>query len=263
MNAALGWNDWAMMLGLSITRIATVFLMLPLFNAEMIPALVRNSLFVGLAVIMLVLQPALPQLGKLDAMGWLLLFGKEVFIGLIMGFLVGGLIWAIEMAGHIIDFKAGITQASVIDPLSGHQSSMIGQLLSKLAIFVFMFSGGFMLLVGAIAESYSLWPIGEPLRGISPQSVTVIEGHFANFMWIGLAFAAPALAVLFVIDSALGLINRYAQQLNVFTLSPPLKTLAAILVILLMLGSLIDYMVSEFSTRSTLAIQVLKELILK
>ena len=38
-------GDTALLLGLSSTRVAVAFLLVPLFTAELIPALVRNAMF--------------------------------------------------------------------------------------------------------------------------------------------------------------------------------------------------------------------------
>ena len=52
-------SDTALLLGLSLTRIAVAFLLVPLFTAELIPAMVRNALFLGIAVLTLALQPGI------------------------------------------------------------------------------------------------------------------------------------------------------------------------------------------------------------
>jgi len=60
-----------------------------------------------------------------------------------------------------------------------------------------------------------------------------------------LLIAAPMLVVLFIIDSVLGLVNRYAQQLNVFFLSMSLKALAAVAILFVMVVSLMQLLIDE------------------
>jgi type III secretion protein T len=260
MTSGVGLAELAMLLGLSVTRLAAAFLMLPMFTQDSLPAMVRNSLFVGLAVITLAMQPIVP-LGHLDLRGWLVLFGKEALIGVTIGFLSSGLLWAIESAGHMIDTKAGTTMAQIVDPLTGHQTSLTGLFMGRLAGFVFMFSGGFLFMVGALIESYALWPIAAPLPPIRPGAVSLLEGEFARIMLLALAFAAPALVVLFVVDAALGLINRYAQQLNVFMLAAPLKAVLGTAVVLLMLGTIVDALVGEFAGRHVEVLRTVRALL--
>ena len=55
-------------------------------------------------------------------------------------------------------------------------------------------------------------------------------------MTTALLLAAPALVVMSLIDLALGLVNRYAQQLNVFSLTMAIKAWVAIWIVLLSVG---------------------------
>jgi type III secretion protein T len=52
--------------------------------------------------------------------------------------------------------------------------------------------------------------------------------------------AAPALVVMSLIDLSLGLINRFAQQLNVFSLTMPIKSWVGTWLVLLLLGTFLD-----------------------
>ena len=81
-------RDIALLLGLSATRVAVAFLLVPLFTNELMPPLVRNAMFVAIALLSLVLQPA-PAPLVLSTWQWLALFAKEAFIGGAIGFLFG------------------------------------------------------------------------------------------------------------------------------------------------------------------------------
>jgi len=50
------FGDIALLLGLSATRVAVAFLLVPLFTNELIPALVRNAMFMSIALLSLMLQ---------------------------------------------------------------------------------------------------------------------------------------------------------------------------------------------------------------
>lgn len=249
----------ALLLGLSATRIAVAFLLLPIFSNELVPALVRNAIFLALAVVALVLQPPLDA-STLQAVDWMMLFAKEAFVGAAVGLLFGSLLWAFEAAGQVIDMKVGATMAQVIDPLSGHQTSLTGAFLGRLASFVFVFSGGLMLLAGTLVESYTLWPVVSLLPSLEPAGATVFEREFARLMMLTLLIAAPALMVLFVIDGVLGLINRYAQQLNVFALSLSLKAWASTAVVLVMMGTLVQLLLDDLFGRGDVVLRTLHRL---
>ena len=243
-----GWADQVLLLGVATARVAATFLLLPMFSSETVPALVRNSIFVSLGVVSLALQPPLdPTI--ISPTGWATILVKEVFVGLVIGFFFGSVLWALEAAGQIIDTKVGATLAQVVDPLSGHQTSLNGAFLGRLASVVFISMGGLSLLLRVIMESYAIWPIAAPMPILDARSLVLFEGEFGRLMVLATLFAAPALTVLFLIDMALGLMNRFAQQLNVFTLSLSLKAFAATFVLLLLTGSFVTAIVRDIASR--------------
>ena len=200
-------GDIALLLGLSTTRVMVALLLVPLFTSDLIPPLVRNAMFVAIALLSLLVQPASQPL-VLTSWQWVSLFAKEAFIGGAIGFLFAGILWAFEAAGQVIDNKVGATQAQVQDPLSGHQTSLNGALFARLASFVFMAGGGFMLLVGTIVESYSVWPVRTPLADFALNGRQIFASEFGRIMLLTVLISAPALILLYVIDGVLGLINR-------------------------------------------------------
>ena len=254
-----GWADQLLLLGVGTARIAVAFLLLPIFSTDTVPAMVRNSIMVSLGIISLVLQPPLDT-SIISATQWVGIFAKEVFVGLIVGFFFGSVLWALEAAGQIIDTKVGATLAQVVDPLSGHQTSLNGALLGRLAGIVFIFSGGLSLLVQVVMESYALWPIAAAMPRLDPRGLALFEAEFGRLMLLATVFAAPVLTVLFLIDMTLGLMNRFAQQLNVFTLSLSIKSFAATAVILLLLGSYVEAIVRDIQSRPGIIVALLKGL---
>ena len=253
-------GDTALLLGLSATRVAVAFLLVPLFTAELIPAMVRNAMFMAIALLSLALQPSAGPL-VLNGWQWISMFAKEAFIGGSIGLLFAGVMWAFEAAGQVIDSKVGTTQAQVTDPLSGHQTSLNGAFFARLASWVFMAGGGFMVMIGTLFESYARWPVRAPLPTLAAGGAQLFESEFGRIMVLTLLIAAPALVLLYIVEGVLGLINRFAQQLNVFSLSMSLKAVAATWIIWIQLASLVQLLQEDLLTRGGIAIQSLRALL--
>lgn len=249
--------DNAILVAVSTTRVATTFLLMPLLSPQTVPAMVRNSIFLVFGLAVLTMQPQMTQM-TLPTVQWILLFGKEALVGVVIGFFFATMLWAFEAAGQIIDTKVGATMAQVVDPLSGHQTSLNGEFLGRLANFVFMFSGGLLLLVGTILDSFVIWPIGSLTPVLTMSSLSLFEGEFTRLMTLAVLFASPVLVVLFVTDGALGLVNRYAPQLNVFSLSLSIKAWLATLIILIMMTGLVQTLLNEIMGRHDTVLEVLK-----
>jgi type III secretion protein T len=249
-------SDTALLLGLSATRVAVAFLLVPLFTNELIPSLVRNAMFLAIALLSLAMQPSAAPLTE-SGFQLIPLFAKEAFIGAVIGFLFAGVLWAFEAAGAVIDTKAGTSQAQISDPLTGQQVTLNGALLGRLASFVFMAGGGFMMMVGTLLESYMLWPVRSPMPTLVENGVRLFEGEFGRIMLLTLLVAAPALVLLYVVEGVLGLMNRFAQQLNVFSLSQSLKTVSATWIVLVQLTALVQLLQDDLLSRSGIALRSL------
>lgn len=253
------WADQLLLLGVATTRIAVAFLLLPLFSNEVMPPTVRNSVLISLGLVSLALQPAL-DMGALTVVGWLSLYAKEVLVGLIIGFFFGSVLYAMEAAGQIIDAKVGSTMAQVVDPLSGHQTSLNGAFLGRLANLVFIFSGGLSLLLLVLVESFALWPISATLPRLAPEGLVLFEVEFGRLMVLATLLAAPILTVLFVIDAGLGLVNRFAQQLNVFQLSMSIKSWTVTALLLLLVPAYVGAVLEDVMSRRQVLTDLLKGL---
>lgn len=237
-------SENALTLSLASTRIAIIFFVLPLFTSDLVPALVRNSMFLSFALITIVLQPTL-DLNKLSTSLWIILFAKEALVGISIGVLFGVYLWAFETAGQIIDNQIGASNAQLQDPLTGTQTTLIGSFLARLANYVFVTAGGLILLNSVLFESYFIWPIESRLPDLVSNGVTVLGSEFYYYFKLTLLIASPMIVVVLMIDSMMGLVNRYAQQFNVFFLSMSLKMLAAVIMLFITLTSLIHLLISE------------------
>jgi len=160
----------------------------------------------------------------------------------------------------VIDTKVGTTQAQISDPLSGHQTSLIGGFFARLASFVFMAGGGFMVFIGALFESYAIWPVRSPMPSLVEGGARLFESEFGRIMLLTLVISAPALVLLYMLDGVLGLINRFAQQLNVTTLAMSLKAVAAIWIVWIQIASLVQLLQDDLLSRGGIALRTLHTL---
>ena len=85
-------------------------------------------------------------------------------------------------------------------------------------------------------------------------------GQLSYLMSTALLFAAPAMVVMSIVDFSFGLVNRYAQQLNVFALTLPIKAWLAQWVILLTLGLIVEVVLRKLFQNREL-IEVFKRLL--
>jgi type III secretion protein T len=226
-------------IAMTLPRLAAAFLVLPLLSSATMPSLVRNSFLVSLAILVYPLAMSIPPESLQGAL-WPLLVIKELFIGVCFGFLFGSVFWAVSAAGNLIDTKVGTNFAAVIDPIQGHQTSLTGQLLTQLVAWLFMASGAFTLFLNLLMTSYTLWPVAQMLPPLTAATEQQALHEFSGLLTLAVMLAAPALVVASLLDLSLGLVNRFAPQLNVFSLTLSIKAWVASFIVLLSLGTFIE-----------------------
>ena len=246
------WTEQALLVGAGSARFAMAFIMLPLFSPQLIPPLVRNSLIITFGLVALSLPIGFNP-DALSASQWLALFGREAAAGIVIGLFYGTFLWAMASAGEIIDSKTGATIAQVIDPISGNTQSLSATMLGRFAQVTFVTAGGLTSLVGTLMISYAMWPMGPGGIELDLAAITLFQGEFGRYFMIAFILATPALMVLFIIDLGMGLLNRFAQNFNVFMLSLSIKASAAIFVLILILPLLGKMVVDEVMTRDAVA----------
>lgn len=251
------WTSQALLIGVASARFAFAFVMMPLFSPTIIPATVRNSIIVAFGLIALAM-PMTFDPAQLTPTQWLWVYAKEAAAGITIGFFFGTILWAMGAAGEIIDTKVGATIAQIVDPLSGMSQPLDAVLLSRFAQIMFVSAGGITMLVGTIMLSFAVWPLGPVGLRFNVDAAGLFEGEFGRMFAITFIIAGPALVVLYIIDAGLGLLNRFAQQFNVFTLSLPIKSAAATFVIIMILPLLAQAVVSDLGTRQDVTRGVLE-----
>ena len=86
-------------------------------------------------------------------------------------------------------------------------------------------------------STYNLWPPTLLLPAFLYPNVSIFAIESLDFLMLNaLLICAPFVLVALMCDVALGLMNRFAPQLNVFILSMPIKSGVCALLILFYLG---------------------------
>ncbi len=222
------------MLALCMMRPLGVVVVLPIVNARLLGGvLVRNSLALLLAIPTIPYAMASVSASVTTDINLLVLWAiSEMAVGLYIGFLAAIPFWAIDVSGALVDMVRGAGLAEVLNPTSGEEASLFSLLFMQLLAAMFFATGGFNLLLEALYNSYSLLPIGKSLSFDSDTAAFLVQqSHLV--LELGVRFALPAIAVMVMVDVTLGLINRASEQIDVFFLAMPIKSLGACLVLAL------------------------------
>ncbi|OZI46656.1 type III secretion system export apparatus subunit SctT [Bordetella genomosp. 5] len=228
-------------LALTQPRILALCVMLPIFSRQSMPGMLRYA--VAAAIGLIIVPVLMPRYAAFDP-SWIdlvLLVAKEVFVGLVLGFLVAIPFWIFEAVGFVIDNQRGASLGATINPATGNDSSPMGILFNQAFMVFFLAGGGFMLMLTMLYDSFRLWDLFSWAPTLSRESVPLMLDQLSRFARLVLLFAAPAIVAMFLAELGLALVSRFAPQLQVFFLAMPIKSGLALLVLVLYMGTLFEY----------------------
>jgi type III secretion protein T len=158
---------------------------------------------------------------------------KESLLGFLLAYLSSLIFWTVQSAGFVMDNQRGASQASITDPLAGEETSPLGSFLFQSLVYLFFASGAFLAFLSLLFQTYLLWPVDHwLLRPGSPQLPLFVAGAASWLMTKMMLVASVVLIAALLVDFALGLVNRFASQLNVYILAMPIKSGLAMLIML-------------------------------
>ncbi|AMF98969.1 MULTISPECIES: type III secretion system export apparatus subunit SctT [Vibrio] len=233
---------------LTLPRLMACFIFLPILNKQTLGGtMVRNGVLCSLALFIfpMINQQDLPA--ETDGIWLMIILGKEVLLGLLIGFVAAIPFWAIEAAGFLVDNQRGAAMASMFNPTLGSQSTPTAVLLTQTLITLFFSGGGFVAFIYALFNSYASWPVISFFPSVTEEWVHFFYAQFEQLMWLGVLMSAPLVLAMFLAEFGLALISRFAPQLNVFFLAMPIKSAIASVLLIVYLALMMNHFQALFS----------------
>jgi type III secretion protein T len=233
------------MMMLCIVRLAAALSLTPVFAKQYIMGMGRNVIIFAMALpLFYVVYPTLPKIDELPLLIFFLIICKEVVIGILLGYLSGFIFYITDSLGFIIDIQRGSSQAMIFDPVASSQTSLLGSFLTQMIATLFFTMGGFLFFLSVIYKTYVIWPVFTFFPTFDVNFPVFMMSFVDEIMEVIFCFSAPILIVLFLAEFGLGMISRFAPQLNVFFMAMPVKSWLSMFFLLFyfsMLGELFNY----------------------
>ena len=154
----------------------------------------------------------------------------QVLIGAALGFLTRMLFTAIEAAGSLLDLFGGFSLSVAYDPLSTTTTSVFGRFYGMLCTTLIFATNMHLLILQGFLRTFRAVPLDS--RHLADAARHRRSSRASRELFVGaLQIAGPLIVVLFIADVALGVLNRIAPQLNVFSVSFPLKIRLTLLLV--------------------------------
>lgn len=204
---------------LTALRVGGLLLIAPAWSAKTVPMRLRSAMMILFAVLLLPAAQAHVDVTTLRITP--ATFLAESTVGFMIGMAGALVIAAAEFAGELTTTTIGLSGAAIFDPISNTQGSLLQPLMQFMAVIVVMMSGGHIMMLQAIAQSFVALPLGAPLAFGAGAHAIVLAAK--SIFVAGVQFAAPVIAAVLLMNLALAILGRAAPQLNIMSVAFPLQ----------------------------------------
>lgn len=209
---------------LTLVRVSGVFVFVPIPGASSSLGPARVLLSLGITI---ALFSHWPRLGDAPAVASLVLWIiVEAALGVGTGLAVAFVMEAFGVGAQIMGLQAGYAFASMVDPNTQADSTVLVVLAQVASGLLFFAMGLDHQVLRILARSLDTHPAGSFAlsRGAGEQMLLIGSTMFST----GLRLAMPMVAILVMLDISLALLGRVNTQLQLLHLSFPVKMLVSL-----------------------------------
>ena len=176
-----------------------------------------------------------------NTLGFVLATGSEFLFGFIIALTAKFFLASVQLAGQFLGFQMGFNMASVMDPQTGGQSSVVSQFLYLITVLIFFSINGHYAFIKAVAHSFeTVYPGTFMLKG--PIVIGLMKLSSEMFI-IALKLAAPIMIALFLSNLALGIVARTVPQVNILMVGFPINISLGLILFGLTINNLAPFLV--------------------
>ncbi len=153
----------------------------------------------------------------------------EGLVGIVIGYIIYLFFAMVNMAGSYFDISIGLGMAQQMNPLTGHESTIISRMVSMLIVLYMFIINAHHLMFRAFIDSYNL-PMVLSINGISE----MVQTFSTTISWCVLTavqIASPVLALTACVDVASGIVNKSVPLMPIYLISLPVKIALGLIVI--------------------------------
>lgn len=240
---------------LILCRVASFVFVVPFFGMQGTPpnrVKITFSIFTAMLLYQ-VLTPAENMVSYNSVFGYTLIVAKETITGLLLGLGANMCMTIINFAGHIADMETGLSMVNLMDPTTNQNVTITGVIYQYTFLLVFIASGMYRYLLGALADSFQLIPVNGAVFHADSLLNSMVR-FMTDYILIGFRIILPIFCVILLLNAVLGVLAKVAPQMNMFAVGMQLKVIVGLSILFLsigMLGNVSDFVFDEIKTITT------------
>ncbi|WAC75184.1 type III secretion system export apparatus subunit SctT [Roseateles sp. SL47] len=229
---------------LSMARTLGMLMFLPFLSRQHTSVVLRGALALGLSLpVAASLWSPLVAAAPTPAL-YLVLVMKEAMLGTLLGMLAALPFWAVRGMGTLIDNQRGANAAQQVNPSLQADATLIGELAERGLAALLVQWGLFQTVFTVLTDSHEHWPVLALLPDLSSYQHSILSA-LAGMVTQALVLAGPVLALLLLVELGLAVVSTAVQGFDVYSSAMAVKTLLALLMLLLVISPVMDWSATE------------------
>ena len=218
---------------LLLGRLSGLFISAPILSSRQMPGRIKVLVLVLLSATLSFAIPIKTAV-TIDTPGvFLAAVVLEIVVGATIGLVAYVVFGAIQLAGQLMDMQMGFGIVNVVDPASGTQIPLMGNLTQTLALLIYLGINGHHYLLQAVVQSYQMVPVlGFHMN--TPFFELLMPIATQMFV-IAVKISVPIIIAILAADIAMGFMATTVPQMNVFIVGLPIKLLEGLLRLTIMM----------------------------
>jgi flagellar biosynthesis protein FliR len=219
-----------------LSRVGTLLVVLPPLLGASVPMQVRALIAVMLTACMtpMVIDTAAPLPSSVLMMA--IQLTKEILLGMLFGAALQVVMAGLQIGGQMMSSLASMDIAESADPMSQETTSVLNQMLSWIAMAIFLTVGGHRALLNCCLDSFEHYPAGAVAA--ETHWLMHVQDMLHHSISIGIRAAAPVAISLLVANLVTALIGRTMPQMNIMAIGFNINIMVLLGMLSLSVGSI-------------------------
>lgn len=228
------------------SRIAGIFMGFPIFRGSVIPMKIKIIITLAMSII---IMPGLPDTWSSEALekhiglaGFFTIIGIDFLLGLTVSLSVFLIIEIATLAGHFIAMNVGYSMSMQFDPNTEEQNTSISVMFVQMFIMFFIVTDMHLGFIKITAASFATMPPGHLFLS-EDHMISIIDISNSIFVY-SFQLSLPIIAIMFLINVAMGIISRFGEDFQVLMLSFPLRLGVGMMLLIYLIPTISNYFIS-------------------
>ncbi|WP_194756473.1 flagellar biosynthetic protein FliR [Aliidiomarina indica] len=225
-------------------RLTSFMLTAPILGHSAIPNPLKLALGATLAIVITPILPPMPDVPIYSWAGFGIIV-EQILIGVSIGLIMQVTFAVVQAAGEFIGLQMGLAFATFFSPDSGANTMILSRILHVFAMLMFLALNGHLIVLEILAFSFQQLPIGT--LGLNLGAFDMLARFGSVVFLSGILLALPVFGALLIINITLGILNRSAPQLTVFSIGFPMSLTMGLFLIMTLTTNLGSYLQRLFA----------------